>query len=132
MGDSYSCSEQEPLGEIETMIRAAGEFVQPTEDLRPRTLEAARRYCDDRRAEQKLGGFVIAALLLVAFSTPTIQYAHLLRDQATSPSASEIQDRAIEFSSQPEIGQHWGLAEAFTQMRRGQANRLGQSLRTIK
>lgn len=139
MSDSHSFGDdQAPFEDIqaseqiESMIRAASGYVRPSEDLRPRTLEAARRHCDDRRAEKKFGGFVIAVILLVSISTPAIQFVHLRRAQTTAPTASEIQDRAIEYAAEPGIGPHWGLAEAFTQLRRVQANRLGQSFRTIK
>ena len=114
------------------MIRAARWFIRPSDDLRPRTLEAARWYCDDRRAEQKLGGFVLAVLLLLMVTSPAIRYASVLRTQASAPSSTEIHHRAIEYASQPEIGAHWGMAEAFTQLRRVQANRLGQSYRGLK
>jgi hypothetical protein len=32
----------ESFGDVESMIRAAGDYVQPSRDLRPRVLEAAR------------------------------------------------------------------------------------------
>jgi hypothetical protein len=117
---------------IESMIRAAGDYVRPSEDLRPRTLEAAREHCDDRRAEQKLGGFAIAVLLLVTFSSPAIQYADVLRTSSTAPSATEMQSRAQAYEAQSHVGQHWGLTEAFTRLRRVQATRLGQPNRLIK
>lgn len=121
-----------PLSQIESVIRAARWFVRPSDDLRPRTLEAARCYCNDRRAEQKLGGFLVAALLLLSFTSPAVQYVSVLRIRAAAPSSTEIHDRAIEFASRREIGSHWGMAEAFTHLRRVQANRLGQTCRALK
>jgi hypothetical protein len=95
-------------------------------------MEAARELCDDRRAEQKLGGLMLAVLLLFSFSSPAVQYMDLLRARASAPSASEIHARAIQYGSQSHIGANWGMAEAFTQLRRAQASRLGQSIRSIR
>ena len=118
--------------QIESLIRAARWVVQPSEDLRPRTLEAARDYCDDRRAEQRLGGFVLAVLLLLAFTSPAIQYVSVMRVRASVPSTTEIHHRAMDYASQREVGPHWGMAEVYSQMRRVQAGRLGHSYRTLK
>lgn len=118
--------------EIETVVRAARYYVQPSDDLRPRTIEAAHQWCNDRRAEQKLFGLMLAALLLLALSSPAIQYVDVMLSRVSAPSASEIQDRAIQYGAHPHIGANWGMAEAFTQLRRAQATRLGQSIRSIR
>jgi hypothetical protein len=133
LSDPYRHDDLSPsTDQIESMIRSAGHYVRPSEDLRPRTLDAARQYCNDRRAEQKLGGFVIAVLLLLTLSSPASQYVDVLRAQASAPTATEIQNRALEYGARHEIGTNWGLTEAFTQLRRVQATRLGQSFRSIK
>ena len=75
---------------------------------------------------------MLAVLLLLMLSSPAIQYVDVLRSQASAPTAREIQSRAIDFASDPGIGPNWGLTEAFTQVRRFQANRLGQSYRSMK
>lgn len=120
------------LEQIESVIRAAGQYVRPSEDLRPRTLEAAREHCNDRRAERKLGGFAIAVLLLVTVSPPAIQFVDVLRSTPSAPTAAEMHHRALDYGAQPNVGMHWGLAEAFTQLRRVQAARLNHSDRLIK
>ena len=121
--------DDQALEQIESAIRAAGNYVRPSEDLRPRTLEAAREHCGDRRAEQKLGGFVIAVLLLVMISPPAVRFLDVLRSQSTSPSARQLQDRGLEYATDPRIGSNFGLTEAFTQLRRLQADRLGQTMK---
>jgi hypothetical protein len=126
--DEHSCS----FDSIELLIRAAGNYVQPSEDLRPRTLEAARDHCDDRRAEQKLGAFAIAVLLLVSFSSPALRYADVLRSASAGPSATEMHSRALAYETQPDVGSNWGLTEAFTELRRTQATRLGRSSQFVE
>ena len=45
--DSY-----EPLSDIEAMVRSAANYVQVSNDLRPRVLEAAREKSGERRARR--------------------------------------------------------------------------------
>lgn len=117
---------------IEAMIRAARHYVQPSDDLRPQILEAAREHCGDLRAEQKLGSFALAVLVLILFSSPAIRYAVMLQSTAATRTANEVQRRAAELSTHREIGSHWALAEAFSQMRHLQASRLGHSNHRMK
>lgn len=110
---------------IERLIQSAAHFVQPSRDLRPRTVQAAREFCRDQRAEQKLGGFALAVLLVMLLSSPAMQYAEVLRTQSGSPTASDMERLAIEYSEKREVGTHFGLTEAFTELRHFQAGRLG-------
>ncbi len=117
---------------IVALVRAARNYVHPSDDLRPRILEAAREYCSDRRAEQKLGSFALAVLMLIMISSPVIKYAELIQSTNVNRSARELQHRAAELATDPEIGSHWALAEAFSQWRHLQASRLGQFDQRIK
>ena len=116
----------------EAMVRAARRYLRPSEDLRPRTLEHARRNDADRRTEQKLGGFALAVMMLAACSAPVVHFVDVVHSNSVAPSAAEIQERGFRYAAQPEIGPHWGLAEAFTQMQRSRADRLGHTLRAMK
>ncbi|MFK8113262.1 MAG: hypothetical protein AB8B91_13725 [Rubripirellula sp.] len=109
---------------VETIIRAAGDYVQPSDDLRPRTLQAARDLCGDRRAERKLGGLVIAILVVAFISSPVTQYVQALRSQTAPTSSAEMQERALVYSEQPGVGSNWAMAEAFSQLRRAQASKI--------
>lgn len=120
------------FGRLERLILSAANFVQPSYDLRPRTVEAAREYCRDKRAEQRLGGFVLAVMLVLIISSPAMQYVDVLRTQSTGPSATEMEQIAIEYSERREIGSHFGLSEAFSQLRQFQADRLGNSIYKLR
>lgn len=126
MTDPHARDDQS-FEQIESAIRAAGDYLRPSEDLRPRTLEAAREDCSDRRAEQKLGVFVIAVLMLVMISSPAIHNINKLRRKSSAPSAKEIEQRGLHYAADPTIGSNWGLSEAFSQLRRLQADRLSKS-----
>lgn len=118
--------------QIESMIRAARNYVRPSDELRPRTLEAARERCGDRRAEQRLGSFAIAVLLLITLGTPVMRYAETWRTLEWAPTASDVEQRAAELGTQREIGPNWAITEAFSQLRRVQADRLGHAYRSLR
>ena len=75
---------------------------------------------------------MVAVLLLLMCGSPMAQYLDTLRVRTAAPTVSEIHARAIEYVSEPGIGSNWGMTEAFSQLRRTQAMRLGQSLQAIK
>ncbi|MGI9470050.1 MAG: hypothetical protein ACR2NZ_00870 [Rubripirellula sp.] len=132
MSDSFPMDASNSKRQIESVIRAARNYVRPSDELRPRTLDAARERCGDRRAEQKLGGFATAVLLLLTLATPAIRYADALRSIQWSPTAADVQQRAAEFGSEREIGPNWAMTEAFSQLRRVQADRLGHAYRSLR
>jgi len=113
--------------EVEAMLFAARNYVQTSDDLRPRVLEAAHEHCDDRRAEQKLGSFAVAVMVMLILASPLINYVATLQGSALAHSAAQVQQRAAEMAIQQGVGSHWALAEAFSQWRVVQASRLTQS-----
>jgi hypothetical protein len=129
MSDTKLSEREEPNQSIESIIRAAGQYVQPSEDLRPRTLEAAREQCGDRRAERHLGNFVIAMMVLVLVGSPIVSLIKFAQSSSSSVSATEMEQKALIYAAQPGVGTNWGLSEAFTQMRDVQASQLGRKTR---
>ena len=129
MSDADRSDEQpgqaESFGHTESLIRQARNYVRPSEQLRPRTLEAARVGCHDRRVEQRLGGIVFALLILMVIAAPAASYVHAVRGMNASPNAAEMQSRAIEYGARPDVGSHWGFTEAFSQLRRVQSHQFG-------
>ncbi|MGN6546857.1 MAG: hypothetical protein ACTHK7_17510 [Aureliella sp.] len=114
------------FGVIEEAIRGAGTYVVPSDDLRPRTLEAARQLSEERRGGIRIGRFAAILLLCIVASPPIAARMAAWYEQAADPSSSQLQQRALEIAADRNIGPHWGLFEAFAQLRRGQAARLGQ------
>ena len=132
MSDTKLLDRDEPNPSIESIIRAAGQYVQPSEDLRPRTLEAARQQCGDRRAERRLGSFVIAIMFLVLLGAPVVAFVKSAQSSSPSVSAAEMEQKALIYAADPSVGSNWGLSEAFTRMRDAQASQLGQNTRRLK
>lgn len=125
--NSFESSREEPsdIAAIESMIASASEFVVPTEDLRPQTLDAAREQAHDANTQRQLGAFFVCAVLLVSTCLPVVGYLGDVQSQLRAPTASQLQEMALEHSSRKAVGPDWGLIEAFTQWRRSQAEYLG-------
>jgi len=108
----------EPIEEIESLIRAAGNYVQPSEDLRPRVLEAARSQRSQWQAMTiaqcvaaavvVLGMFLMSGSSTTHKSEPAI-FANRLANEFLPPLASDGD---------------WGLVDSFTELRRRQAEML--------
>ena len=129
--DFRDAFEKDPEG-IESMVFAARHYVQASDDLRPRVLEAAKQHCGDCQAERKLGSFAILLMVALILGSPLIKYTTTLRSAAFPRSASEMQRRATDLANEPGVGSHWALADVFSQWRMLQASRLGQSTRDPK
>jgi len=121
---------------LESLIRAAGDYVQPTGDLRPRTLETARFRC---RQQRRAGGMAIAALLLaVLIPSGNWQHAHRgpfdrltisVADQSLVGKAGRVFGKADRGQADSNtmiagLGPDWSLVEIYTQLRRQQAKLL--------
>jgi hypothetical protein len=62
--------EREMFAPIESLVRAAGGYVRPSDDLRPSTLEAARHSRSNRRWNYRISGLACAVLLLAVCNIP--------------------------------------------------------------
>jgi hypothetical protein len=113
---------------LEETIRAAGTYVVPSDNLRPRTLEAARELSSDRKSMRRFWRLVIALCLGCVLSIPLAERLHAWHERSRSPSARELQWQALQLAeSDSQVGANWGMFEAFRQLRSMQAERLGRS-----
>ena len=112
---------EQPLEELEAFIRSAGRFVEPSDDLRPRVLEAARDQRYQRRAQDRISraaALVLALgifLMLLRQSTDTtaLQPLGLPRESGSlSANATALTDQS---------GSAWELVDSLTELRRRQA-----------
>jgi len=68
----YKCDDCrfESFDSLESIVRAAGNYVHPTDDLRPSTLEAARKASSRRRWNFRLGAVAVVVILLAICDLP--------------------------------------------------------------
>ena len=108
--------DRDDWSDVELLIRAAGSYVRPSEELRPRVLEAARVELGERKAQRRIWQVAIAiGLLGTMFAvagdrmpvTPTFSHGML----QVSPEARQADGGAA----------GWSIVEAYTDLRRRQA-----------
>ena len=103
------------------MVYAARNYVRPSDELRPSTLEIAREMMADKMAQRKLASVVavIGCMLLIG-----IPIASRLGEVSVPrrPSSGEIQVKATSLANDPSVGANWAVVEAFTRMRQVQAS----------
>lgn len=109
----------DPIHEVEALIRDAGNYVQPSEDLRPRVMEAVRSQRVERIAQRRIfhAAVLFSALTFLAMSTlehlkvPDVQQPPLVRP--ASDAAESDRDAAT-----------WDTVDAFREIRRRHAELL--------
>lgn len=111
---------------LESLIKSAGGYVVPSDNLRPRTLEAAREAAADRAGFFRLARLFLVLLFCSAISFPALDRLNSWHERSVSPSSAEIQQQANQLSTQKDIGPNWGLLEAFNRLRSNQAANLSR------
>ena len=101
------------MSELEALIRSAKDYVQPSQDLRPRILEAAR---SQHRAMSCLRHAAVALLMISALATGL----HGMNGFVLSTTTPE---QLLSSAAHD----NWGLVDSFTELRRRQAILLGST-----
>ena len=115
--------ERAAFAPIESLVRAAGGYVRPSDDLRPSTLEAARRASSSRRWNYRLGGLAALVMLLAVSNIP----ARFVPEPRESTLAEETVWQEYELRQQSAKGMGlsfnpaWAWVEAFFELRDKQA-----------
>ena len=111
---------QERYDEVEAMVQAAGSYVQPSDDLRPRVLETARTEVVELRGRRWVRqASVAAAIIGVAVSIRTTT-------GVKEPRIGDA-DAVYEQASQKSVGAGgfgWALVQAFCELRQQQSEKL--------
>ena len=110
---------------LESAVRAAGEYVQPTDDLRPSTLEAARESCSRRRWNFRLGAVAMVVIALAICDLPSRIVASRA-GQAEKPSqvirSYDLHQQASLRTAHSGFDSSWAVYEAFSELRKKQAD----------
>lgn len=108
--------DRDDWNDVELLVRAAGSYVRPSEELRPRVLEAARVELGERKAQRRIWKVAIAIGLLGTMIAvagdrtpvpPTFSHGMLQANPEVQPTDGAAAG--------------WSLVEAFTDLRRRQA-----------
>lgn len=110
--------------DVEDLVRQAGGYVRPSDELRPRVIEAARAESSERRAQRRIWQAALALAVWGIISTATA--GPLSTDSPFSAGMLHAQAELRQADMhQAEIGAAgWGMVESFTDLRRRQADLL--------
>lgn len=109
--------------DVEEMVRAAGDYLEVTDDLRPQTLEQARN--ESRKTSTR---FSIAVAVIVVFLAMS---AGMFRGRLSStPSflagvsadGDHLYAAALQKAAQANVDPSWSLVDAFSELRQRQAS----------
>lgn len=104
--------------DLEAMVRAAGGYVRPSDNLRPRTLEAAREHRAVVRRRRRLASIGLAAATL--WWAATMRPAGESETKAPPLAAADVWqlgESAQQQAAQAGAGPAWALADVFGALR---------------
>ena len=112
------------LDRLESLVRAAGGYIEPSDNLRPSTLEAAREACRQQRTTRRLGGLALVVVVLAATGLPWLRGSS---GGGSFVGSDEMYRRASIASLDSSVGTHWALYEVFRDARLEKAERLNHA-----
>ncbi len=111
-GDSHKIDvSPEFLKLLEATVLSAGNYVVPSDDLRPHTLEAAHEIDSNRRGSSRFVGYSVAIVLCACLCFPIADRLSPWREKVSGRTSLQIQEMALKKN----IGPDWGLLEVFTE-----------------
>lgn len=105
------------LEQLEATLFAARDYVTPSSDLRPRTLEQARHTTRTQSWANRLTLIMLGSMLLWSVTMPLLRELSLHRDKLSGPFPAEIERAAQDYADQHRYEAQWGLVEAFRDAR---------------
>ncbi len=108
---------QEITRQLEETIFSARNFVVPSPDLRPRTLEQAKEAYKNHMWANRIAVTVLGCMFLWSVTTVTTRFLGQYRGKLSGPFPEEIQQRAASYPRYDSYGTPWHLVEVFQQER---------------
>ena len=105
------------LRQLEAAIFSARNFVQPSPDLRPRTLEQARDASRIHTWSNRLTVTVLAAMLIWSSVITVMRDLGKHREKIAGPFPQEIEQRAQSYPNRYPYSPEWRMVDAFQEER---------------
>lgn len=109
--------ELEQIQQLEATLFAARNFVRPSDDLRPRTLEMARESTTWQIHANRLAGGLLCILLVWSSLLAVSSGLAVYRKQLVGPFPAEIENAAVHNPTNNPYQRDWGLVDAFQESR---------------
>ena len=105
------------LEQLEATLFAARDYVIPSDDLRPRTLEQSRQATRIQSWANRLTLVTLGCMLLWSMAMPMLRELGSQRDKISGPFPAEIERAAQVYADEHRYEAQWGLVEAFRDAR---------------
>ena len=110
--------------DIEEMVRAAGNYLEVSDDLRPRTLEEAR---DESRETSTRYWISVLAIVVVFLAMSAGEFRGRLSSTpllkaSVSANCDQLHAVALRKAAQANVDPSWSLVDAFRELRQRQSN----------
>lgn len=105
------------LRSMEAWIASARDYVVPTDDLRPKVLEAASGVGISKLQERRIGYAIISVAIISVCWTGVWLFLTNVRDNAIKESSNSISRRALELHDQESVNIHQATVDAYEEWR---------------
>ncbi len=110
------------FGDIEEMVRAAGGYLEVSDDLRPRTIEEAR--ADSRETSTRSWITVLAMVVVfLAMSAGNLRgrlASTSLLEASVSANCDQLHAVALRKATEANVDPSWSLVDAYSELRQRQ------------
>lgn len=105
-------------------IRGAKDYIAPSDDLRPRLLEAARDWSDTRIGERRIGYAIIGIAVVAWCSSLCWPWLAAIQARQTSRTYESIEQRTLEIHESTTSDIHDATLQAYEEWRAESQRRL--------
>ena len=106
---------------VEALVRAARNYVVPTELLRPAFMDALKVVIAKQKLREQLLGIAIVIGLAIGAIAP-LAYGSPKWTIPQAPTAHDMQVRAALIAEDESVGKQWAMVETFRQLRLAQSD----------
>ena len=106
--------------DIEEMVRAAGDYLEVSDDLRPRTLEGARYNGRETSTRSWIAILAVIILFFAIFAGRLTSTSPL--KAVVSSGGDQLYAAAGQKASRANVDPSWSLVDAFSELRQRQAS----------
>ncbi|MFN8743004.1 MAG: hypothetical protein ACK5YR_23985 [Pirellula sp.] len=107
----------EDMRSFEAWVSAARDYVVPTDDLRPRVLEATSGIIDSKIQERRIGYAIISVAIISICWTGIWLWLTSVRANSIDESTNSISHRALELHDKESVNIHQATVDAYEEWR---------------
>ena len=119
-----SSNDNAAVKETERQLLELGRSLRPSEDLRPRTMEAAKDVSSSQVTQRRVSLFCVLAITVAVAGKPVARECGWLEPAESFTPSARLQSVSLEIAEHDRSDPHWGMLDAFCRWRDLQIQRL--------